>query len=96
MVSVSWFHFRGLCLVQSLTNKGVIVSNYQVDDKFGISWIASIGLLEQIYGSDAFYCDKTHLAGTYIETYRQDSSETHESDFNTSECNADFGGIVYF
>lgn len=90
--------WRTLICTELLTKKAVagIVSNYQVDDKFGISWIGSIGLLEQIYGSDAFCCDTTHLAGIYIEAYRQDSTETHESDFNTSECNADFDGIVYF
>lgn len=53
-----WSHLLVL-LTESLTNMGVtaIVSNYQVTDRFKYSLIGSIGLLEQIHGSDAFRCN---------------------------------------
>lgn len=85
MVSVSMVPLPRTLTTESLTNKGVTVI---------VSLIASKGLLEQIYGSDAFYCN-TFSSYIYIETYCKDSTETHESDFN-SECNSCFGRVVYF
>ena len=58
------------------------------------SLIGSIGQLEQIYRSDAFYCNAFNRY-VYIETYCKDSMETHELD-SVSGCNSNTDRAVYF